>query len=100
MGLPAPGTNKAKECSALLRNNGFDVVGEEIEVAGPLGVRRYDLIVRDQKGALHGIEIKSGGATKTTYQEFTDYFVNRFGADGRGKLDGEKVVGAITVYVP
>lgn len=78
----------------------MEVVGTEMVVKGPLGDRRYDIVVRDANGKLHGLEVKIGTASKTSYQEFTDYFVNQFGAQGKGRLKGEVIESATTVYVP
>lgn len=58
-------------------------------VEGPLGPRRYDIVVRDSSGTLQGIEIKTGTARKNSYQDFTDRFVNRFGAQCTGRIAGE-----------
>lgn len=69
-------------------------------VQGPLGIRRYDIVIRDASGALHGIEVKSAGAVKDSYQKFTDQFVNRYGAAGLGKLSGKTISSATTLYVP
>jgi filamentous hemagglutinin len=99
-GEAAPGTMKADEFAAFLKNNGMNVVGTELVVQGPVGDRRYDIVVRDANGKLHGIEIKSGSASKDSYQRFTDYFINQFGANGKGRISGERVESAITVYVP
>ncbi|MEO8121445.1 MAG: hypothetical protein ABI606_19230 [Rhodoferax sp.] len=99
-GSPAPGTTAAANYADFLNKNGVNVVGQEMVVNGPLGPRRYDIVVQDATGNLQGIEIKSGGATKTTYQDFTDRFVNQFGAPGAGKLDGKSVTSTITIYVP
>ena len=69
-------------------------------VKGPLGIRRYDIVVRDKAGRHHGIEVKSGTATKNSYQDFTDRFVNIFGATGTGRLKGVTVESTSTVYLP
>ncbi len=74
-------------------------MGEEIVINGPLGPRRYDIVVRDSSGKLQGIEIKTGSAKKTLYQEFTDMFVNKFGAQGTGKIAREKIESSITIYL-
>ena len=95
-----PGTEKAAAFAERLRANNVNVVGLEMEVAGPLGSRRYDIVIRDAQGKLQGIEIKSGSATKTPYQDFTDRYVNEFGAKGLGRIKGETVYGSSTVYVP
>jgi len=34
-----------------------------VVVDGPLGPRRYDIVTQDADGTLHGIEVKSGGAS-------------------------------------
>lgn len=99
-GVSPPGTVKANEFAKHLESNGMEVVGTEMVVKGPLGDRRYDIVVRDTNGKLHGIEVKSGTANKTSYQEFTDYFVNEFGAQGKGRLNGKIIESATTVYVP
>ncbi|SHN31846.1 filamentous hemagglutinin, partial [Pseudomonas asturiensis] len=99
-GLAPPGTVKADEFAKHLEANGMEVVGTEMVVKGPLGDRRYDIVVRDANGKLHGLEVKSGTASKTSHQEFTDYFVNQFGAQGKGRLKGEVIESATTVYVP
>lgn len=99
-GLPSPGTKSAQEYTQFLRDKGFDVVGEELTVKAAVGNRRYDAVVRTDKGELWGIEYKSGSATKTPQQNFNDMYVNQFGADGVGQLAGEKVVGSITIYLP
>jgi filamentous hemagglutinin len=49
---------------------------------------------------LHGLEIKSGGATSNAYQKFTDMFINRFGATGRGQISGQQFTGTTTVFLP
>lgn len=99
-GMPAPGTINASNYAEFLRKNGVDVVGTELEVDGPLGVRKYDIGTRNTDGTVFGIEIKSGGATKTWYQEITDMYVNRFGAAGRGRIEGQRVTGSMTIYLP
>jgi hypothetical protein len=99
-GMPAPGTVNASNYAEFLKNNGIDVVGTELEVTGPLGVRKYDIGTRNPDGTIFGIEIKSGGATKTWYQEITDMYVNQFGAAGRGRIEGQRVTGSMTIYLP
>jgi hypothetical protein len=99
-GMPAPGTLNASNYAEFLKKNGVDVVGNELEVTGPLGVRKYDIGTRNPDGTVFGIEIKSGAATKTWYQEITDMYVNRFGAEGRGRIEGQRVTGAMTIYLP
>ncbi len=99
-GFPAPGSKSAQEYTQFLRDNGFDVVGEELTVRGAVGNRRYDAVVRDNKGELWGVEYKSGGANKTNQQDFNDMYINRFGADGVGQISGEIIVGNITIYLP
>jgi len=99
-GSPAPGTTAVANYAEFLNKNGVNVVGQEMVVNGPLGPRRYDIVVQDAAGNLQGIEIKSGGATKGTYQDFTDKFVNQFGAPGAGRLDGKSLTSTITIYVP
>lgn len=99
-GQPAPGTRSASEFAEQLRSNGINVIGEELEVKGPVGARRYDIVVQGEDGRLHGIEVKSGGATKTPYQRFTDQFINIFGAEGTGRIKGQRVESATTVFLP
>lgn len=99
-GNPAPGTTAASNYADFLSQNGVNVVGKEMVVEGPLGPRRYDIVVRDSSGTLQGIEIKTGTAGKTPYQDFTDRFVNRFGAQGTGQIAGEAVKSSITIYLP
>ncbi len=99
-GVRPPGTAAAEKFANFLQQNGMDVVGLEMVVDGPVGKRVYDLVLRDANGILHGIEVKTGGAHKNAYQEFTDYFVNQFGAAGKGRLSDETVSSATTVYLP
>ncbi len=99
-GVQSPGTAAAQNFADHLSAGGLDVVGTELSVNGPLGVRRFDIVVRDAEGNLHGIEVKSGSATPNGYQRFTDSFVNLFGADGTGQIAGETVRSATTVYIP
>ncbi|WP_267107172.1 hemagglutinin repeat-containing protein [Xanthomonas sacchari] len=99
-GRAPPGTKSASDFADFLSRNGVDVVGTEMVVKGPLGDRRYDIVVRDATGNLQGIEIKTGGAKKTPYQDFTDMFVNQFGARGVGRISGETVKSNITIYLP
>jgi filamentous hemagglutinin len=99
-GSPPPGTTAASQFADLLSSNGINVVGQEVVVNGPLGFRRYDIVTQDASGALHGIEVKSGSATPNTYQQFTDQFVNQFGATAAGRFAGKSVSSATTVYVP
>ncbi|WP_231662999.1 filamentous hemagglutinin N-terminal domain-containing protein [Ralstonia solanacearum] len=99
-GAPAPGTTAASQFAGFLSSNGVNVVGQEVVVYGPLGPRRYDIVTQDANGLLHGIEIKSGSATPTLYQRFTDMFVNSFGASGAGRFSGRTINSATTVYVP
>jgi hypothetical protein len=99
-GVPAPGTAAAAQFADLLRQHGANVVGLEMEVDGPLGARRYDIVTMDSAGVLHGIEIKTGGAKLDSYQEFSDRYINRFGANGTGRLAGKRVVSSTTVYLP
>jgi len=60
-GMPAPGTVNANNYADFLSSNGVDVAGTELEVDGPLGVRRYDFMTVNSDGSLFGVEIKSGG---------------------------------------
>jgi filamentous hemagglutinin len=84
-----------------LRSNGFDVIGEELTVKAAIGYRRYDAVVRADNGELWGIEYKSGGATKTSQQNFNDMYINKIGStEGVGLLKGELIVGNITIYLP
>ena len=98
-GQRPPGSGAADEFANHLSRNGMDVVGREVGVRGPLGKRTYDVVVR-RNGKLWGVEVKSGGARPTRYQEFTDMWVDRNGAYGIGKIAGERVHGTVTVYVP
>ncbi|WP_146091415.1 hypothetical protein [Xanthomonas arboricola] len=99
-GVPAPGTLNAASFANFLQKNGVKVVGTEMEVVTPVGVRKHDVVTRNANVSLFGLEIKSGGATPTPYQRFVDMYVNSFGAEGRGRIAGEKVVGSYTVYLP
>ncbi|MBM3623476.1 MAG: hypothetical protein FJX20_22635 [Alphaproteobacteria bacterium] len=78
----------------------MEVVGTEMTIKGPLGSRRYDIVVRDSAGRYHGIEVKTGGASKTAYQDFTDRFVNLFGGAGTGGLKGVTIESTSTVFLP
>lgn len=98
-GQASPGTAAAKEFADHLSVNGVDVVGTEMSVQGPLGRRTYDVVTR-REGKLWGIEVKTGGATKDSYQDFSDSWVNQFGAPGIGKLSGQTVSGSSTVFLP
>lgn len=98
--MPAPGTANAQAFANYLSSNGVDVVGTEMEVQGPLGIRRYDIVTRNADNSLFGIEVKSGGASLTPYQEFSDMYINQFGALGRGRISGQPVTGSVTVYLP
>lgn len=98
-GMPPPGTNAASEFADYLSSNGVNVVGKEVVVNGPLGPRRFDIVTQDANGVLHGIEVKSGSATPTAYQRFTDAFVNMFGVSGTGRFAGQNVGTATTVYI-
>ncbi|HLP99429.1 MAG TPA: hypothetical protein VK149_13410, partial [Sideroxyarcus sp.] len=99
-GQPAPGTVNAANYAEFLRSNGVNVVGTELEVVGPLGVRKYDIGTRNPDGSIFGIEIKSGEATLGSYQEFSDMYINQFGAIGRGRIAGQPVTGSMTIYLP
>ncbi|CAN7282247.1 filamentous hemagglutinin N-terminal domain-containing protein [Paraburkholderia hospita] len=99
-GSPPPGTASASQFASYLSNNGINVVGQEVVVNGPLGTRRYDIVTQDANGVLHGIEVKSGSATPDSYQQFTDMFVNRFGAQATGRFAGKTISSATTVYLP
>lgn len=99
-GVPVPGSRSAQEYTQFLREKGFNVIGEELSVNAPIGTRRYDAVIRDNKGELWGIEYKSGTARKTPQQDFNDMYINRFGADGIGKIEGQNVVGNMTIYLP
>jgi hypothetical protein len=99
-GAAAPGTRSAENFADFLRNNGTDVVGTELSVRTPVGIRRYDIVTRNTDGSLFGLEIKTGGATPNAYQRFSDMYVNRFGATGTGVIRGQQVTGAQTVYLP
>ena len=69
-------------------------------VNGPLGPRRYDIVVQDASGNLMGIEITSGFSSKNKNQYFTYIFVNRYGSLGVGELDSKSVTSIMTIYVP
>jgi hypothetical protein len=99
-GTSAPGMASANRFVDFLSSSGVDVVGRELEVNGPLGVRRYDVVTRNANGSLHGLEIKSGSATRSLYQDFSDRFINRYGATGRGRISGQIVTGNSVVYLP
>jgi len=99
-GMPAPGTTTASNFAQFLRDNGVNVAGTELEVNGPLGVRRFDIGTYNSDGSIFGLEIKTGGATPTSYQSFSDTYINLFGAVGRGKIAGVPVTGTMTIYLP
>src|SRR5690606_11095257 len=82
-GQSPPGTSASREFAELLSNNGMNVVGQELRLKGPLGARRLDIVV-ESGGKLYGIEIKSGSASLTAYQRFTDMWITYFGAPGPG----------------
>jgi hypothetical protein len=62
--------------------------------------RHYDLVVRDSAGCDHGIEAKTGGASKAAFQDFTHRFLNLFGGPGTGRLKGVTIDSATTVCLP
>jgi filamentous hemagglutinin len=97
-GSPPPGTNAASQFADYLSSNGVNVVGQEVVVNGPLGARRFDIVTQDANGVLHGIEIKSGGASPTLYQQFKDKFVNMFGVSGTGRFAGQTISTATTGF--
>ena len=95
-----PGAQKADDFADFLSKNGFDVVGRELEVLTATGVRRLDIVVRDARGVLQGIEVKSGTASANATQRFKDRVINLLGATGRGRIRGEIVESVTTVFVP
>lgn len=99
-GMPAPGTTAASNYATFLANNGVNVAGTELEVEGPIGIRRLDIGTYNPDGSIFGIEIKTGGATPDTYQAFTDMYINQFGGVGRGRISGIPVTGTMTIYLP
>jgi hypothetical protein len=99
-GMPAPGTSAALDFAKVLADSGIDVVGTELEVDGPLGVRRYDIGTRNPDGTIFGLEIKTGGAIRNSYQDFSDMYINQFGAVGRGRIAGQMITGSMTIYLP
>lgn len=99
-GNPPLGTTAASQFADFPSSNGVNIVGKEVVVNGPPGPRRYDIVTQNANGTLHGIEVKSGGATPTSYQQFTDQFVNQFGTTGTGRFAGKSIGSATTVYVP
>ena len=75
-----------------IEGNGMQVVGREVSVRTPFGLRRYDVVVRNPvSNELEGIEIKSSlGALDrwdaAAKQQFSaDRWVNQFGAYAVGK---------------
>lgn len=64
----------------MLERNDARVVSGSIPIEGI----EIDIVTQDANGLPHGIEIKSGTATPTLYQRFTDLYVNSFGAGGAG----------------
>jgi filamentous hemagglutinin len=77
-GAPAPGTSAAQNFGNHLEQNGMKVVGYEMAIEGPLGVRKYDIVVEDASGQLHGIEVKTRTAERGAYQRFSGDWINRF----------------------
>jgi RHS repeat-associated protein len=98
-GQASPGTSTAMEFANHLQSNGANVVGTEMPVMGPLGRRTYDIVTRSGD-RLWGIEVKTGGASKGAYQDFSDQWINKFGAPGIGRLSGQTVSGSSTVFLP
>ena len=104
-GRPAPGTQIADNFAEHLRDNGMDVVGTELTVRTPVDLRRYDIAVRLPDGSsptgsrLHGIEVKSGTATRNRQQRMQDNWVNEHGARGVGDLAGQRVDSATVVHL-
>jgi filamentous hemagglutinin len=58
------------------------------------------LAVRDAAEREHGIELKTGGASKAAFQDFPGHFLNLVGGDGTGRLKGVTIESATTVCLP
>ncbi len=101
-GAAPPGTPGEKLVVQGLRDQGVNVVGEQVTVRGLVSTRRYDAVVLDSKGRLWGIEVKSGTASKTPLQRLNDIHVQHTRDAvilGDGPLAGQKIFGVQTIYV-
>jgi filamentous hemagglutinin len=100
--MAAPGSPAETLVVQGLREEGINVVGEQVTVRGLISTRRYDAVVLDSRERLWGIEVKSGTAAKTPLQELNDLHVQNTRDAvilGDGPLAGQKIFGVQTVYV-
>lgn len=68
-----PGTPGVDAVETYLAGSGYDIKGREISVRNKDGkLRRYDIVVVSPEGAVVGIEVKSGGATRSSRQKNID----------------------------
>ncbi len=95
-GQRIPGISAVDDFERQALDNGFEIVGREISVNTPFGLRRYDVVLKDPETKLiHGIEIKSSQAAfdkfdRAARQQFAaDRWLNsRKGAEAVGEGAG------------
>lgn len=72
----------------LVTVGGANVVGFQVAVRTPMGLRVYDYVIRLPNGRFVGVEIKSGNATSSRIQIVKDEFVMKEG----GKMVGKNIM--------
>jgi RHS repeat-associated protein len=93
------GLSRAAEVAETLKEAGFDVIEKEITVNTPMRQRRYDLVIRRKDGTYHGVEVKSGGASRDAGQLSKDRYVNQYGAEAVGENAIEQGVDRVSSSV-
>jgi RHS repeat-associated protein len=99
------GDAKAQAFIQGLREQGVDVVGEQVYIKTPLGNRVADAIVRIN-GKLVSIEVKSGSGTRSALQFAKDMYINFHGAPTTGTaaqqegILGQVVSNTRTYFIP
>jgi hypothetical protein len=75
-----PGTPAVRAAENILKDEGNEIIGNEISVRGPEGtLRRYDIVARSPDGTVVGVEVKSGSAVRTIQQKEMDEALIRSG---------------------
>ena len=101
----ATGDAAAKAFLNGMRQQGVNIVGEQIYIDTPLGDRIADGVA-EVNGKYVAIEVKSGGGVRTALQFAKDISINVFGGQAFGSqasqagIDGVKITSTRTFFIP
>jgi hypothetical protein len=93
-----PGSSSVDDFVELAQKDGFELLGREVPVPTPFGLRYIDVVLRNPRTqAVGGIELKSSLSAFKRFdgparQQFAgDWWINRFGGEAIGRFEGLQI---------